>query len=156
MGMKSFSAAIAIHADADIIWALLTDAFAYPQWNSTIDKIDGRIAAQGTITVHAKAAPGRAFPLKVTAFAPRRSMTWAGGMPLGLFAGVRTFTLTPRMDGAVDFAMREDYTGLLAPLIVRSIPDLQPAFDRFAADLKLRAEGIASERRGEQGRCPPT
>jgi len=66
-------------------------------------------------------------------------MVWTGGMPLGLFKGERTFTLTPTADG-VRFAMREVYTGLLAPLIGRSIPDLQPAFDEFAAALKLRAE----------------
>jgi hypothetical protein len=39
--------------------------------------------------------------------------------------------------------MREEFSGLLAPLIARSIPDLQPAFDRFAADLKRRTERAA-------------
>ena len=36
--------------------------------------------------------------------------------------------------------MREAYHGLLAPLVSRSVPDLQPAFDEFAAALKQRAE----------------
>ena len=36
--------------------------------------------------------------------------------------------------------MREDYTGWLAPLITKTIPDLQPAFDEFAACLKARVE----------------
>jgi hypothetical protein len=36
--------------------------------------------------------------------------------------------------------MREEYRGLLAGLIGRSIPDLQPAFDEFAAALKREAE----------------
>jgi len=36
--------------------------------------------------------------------------------------------------------MIEVYGGLLAPLIERSIPNLQPAFDEFAAALKTRAE----------------
>jgi hypothetical protein len=36
--------------------------------------------------------------------------------------------------------MREVYSGLFAPLIGRSIPDLQPAFDEFAAALKKQAE----------------
>jgi hypothetical protein len=39
--------------------------------------------------------------------------------------------------------MREEFSGLMAPLITRSIPDLQPAFDQFAADLKARAEAKA-------------
>jgi hypothetical protein len=58
----------------------------------------------------------------------------------GLFTGERTFTLTPQANGTVEFAMRETFTGLLAPLIGRTLPDLQPAFDEFAASLKREAE----------------
>jgi hypothetical protein len=36
--------------------------------------------------------------------------------------------------------MREEYSGFMAPLICRSIPDLQPAFDEFASDLKRATE----------------
>jgi hypothetical protein len=67
-------------------------------------------------------------------------MVWSGGMPLGLFTGTRTFELRPASGGAVEFTMTETYTGLMAPLITKSIPDLQPAFDEFAACLKARAE----------------
>ena len=122
---------------------MLTDAAGYPQWNSTVVKIDGRIAPGEKVTVHAKAAPGRAFPVEVTEFAPSQRMVWTGGMPLGLFKGIRSFTLTALAQDEVGFAMAEAYGGLLAPLIVRSIPDLQPAFDAFAADLKRRAEAAS-------------
>jgi hypothetical protein len=84
--------------------------------------------------------PGRAFPLTVATFDAPNRMVWRGGMPLGLFVGERTFTLTPQPDGSVDFKMREEFTGLLAPLIGRTIPDMQPAFDEFAAALKRAAE----------------
>ncbi len=138
--MPNFAATIVIAAPTDRIWAILTDAPAYPSWNSTVDSVTGRIAPGEKVTVRAKAAPGRAFPVTVTGFDPGKNMVWTGGMPLGLFTGVRVFTLTLRPDGTVTFAMREDYRGLMAPLITRSIPDLQPAFDTFAADLKRRAE----------------
>jgi hypothetical protein len=138
--MKRFAAEVTIRARPETIWALLADAAGYPQWNSTVERIDGQIAADGRITVHARSAPGRAFPLRVTQFLPARRMVWAGGMPLGLFTGTRTFVLTPTAAGDVKFAMDESYDGLLAPLITRSIPDLQPAFDAFAVDLKRRAE----------------
>jgi hypothetical protein len=138
--MKRFATAVTIHARPETIWALLTDAAAYPQWNSTVERIDGHIVAGGRVTVHAKSAPGRAFPLRVTEFVPRQKMVWAGGMPLGLFTGIRSFVLTAAASGGVRFAMDETYDGLLAPLVTRSIPDLQPAFDTFAADLKHRAE----------------
>jgi hypothetical protein len=65
-------------------------------------------------------------------------MTWEGGMPVGLFKGVRTFTLSPQADGATRFTMREEYTGPFLPLIWRSMPDLGPSFQQFATGLKSR------------------
>ncbi|HLJ63919.1 MAG TPA: SRPBCC domain-containing protein [Stellaceae bacterium] len=138
--MKNFAAAIEIRARPETVWNLLTEAQGYPQWNSTVDKVEGRIALGEKITVHAKIAPGRAFPVKVTEFVPSERMVWSGGMPLGLFKGDRRFTLTLTSPGVTWFTMQEGFSGLLAPLITRSIPDLQPAFDAFAADLKRRAE----------------
>lgn len=138
--MKSFSVTTAIRAPAAAIWSVLTDAASYPKWNSTVTRVDGRIESGGKVTVHAKSSPGRAFPLKVTEFAAPQRMVWSGGMPLGLFRGERTYTLRPLPDGTVEFNMREEFTGVLAPLITRSIPDLQPDFNVFAADLKRHVE----------------
>lgn len=138
--MKRFGTTTSISAAPERIWALLTDAAGYPQWNTTVDKIDGRIAPGERITVHAKISPGRAFPVKVAELVPNQRMVWSGGMPLGLFKGERTFTLTANGNGTVGFAMEEVFSGLLSPLIERSIPDLQPAFEEFAAALKKRAE----------------
>ena len=138
--MKSFATNTTIRATPEAIWRILTDAPAYPGWNTTVLRVDGRIALGEKVTVHAKLAPGRAFPVKVVAFDAPRRMVWSGGMPLGLFKGERIFELRPMAAGDVEFAMREDYTGWLAPLITKSIPDLQPAFDEFAACLKARAE----------------
>ena len=138
--MKSFATSTTIRATPEAIWRILTDAPAYPGWNTTVLRVEGRIALGEKVTVHAKLAPGRAFPVKVVAFDAPRRMVWSGGMPLGLFKGERIFELRPMAAGNVEFAMREDYTGWLAPLITKSIPDLQPAFDEFAACLKARAE----------------
>jgi len=43
-------------------------------------------------------------------------------------------------NGDVAFQMREEYTGLLLPLIWRSMPDLGPSFQWFARGLKQRVE----------------
>ena len=139
--MKAFAVKISIRATPERIWALLTDAAGYTRWNHTVEKVDGTIALGERVTVHPKINPGRAFPVKVVELEPSRRMVWTGGMPLGLFKGERVFTLTPGANGEVEFSMREEYTGLMAPLIGKSIPDLQPAFDEFAGDLKRAAEG---------------
>lgn len=139
--MKSFASRTTIQAAPEAIWRILTDAAGYPTWNTTVSRVDGVIALGERVTVHAKVAPGRAFPVKVVAFDAPRRMVWRGGMPLGLFKGERVFELRATAGMGVEFTMREDYTGWLAPLITKSIPDLQPAFDEFAACLKARVEG---------------
>ena len=139
--MKSYEATSTIAASPDAIWAILTDAPNYAEWDSGVERVEGRIASGETIKVFSKVNPGRAFPVKVTEFTPGQRMTWEGGMPVGLFKGVRTFTLSPQADGATRFTMREEYTGPLLPLIWRSMPDLGPSFQQFAAGLKSRAEG---------------
>jgi hypothetical protein len=138
--MKFYEASATIEAAPAAIWAILVDAPSYPTWDSGVEKVEGRIAPGERIKVVSYVNPNRAFPVKVTEFDPERRMAWTGGMPLGLFKGVRTFTLSPQADGLTRFVMREEYTGPLLPLIWRSIPVLGPSFERFAAALKSRAE----------------
>ena len=129
-----------IQADPERIWPILADASSWPDWDSGVQRIEGRVAPGERIKVVSEVNPGRAFPVKVTEFEPGRRMTWTGGMPLGLFKGVRTFELRPEPGGATRFTMHERFSGPLRPLIGRSIPDLGPSFDQFARGLKERAE----------------
>jgi hypothetical protein len=138
--MKSYEASSTIAASPDAVWAILTDARAYPDWDSGVRSVEGTIAPGEKLKVTPEINPKRAYPVKVTRFEPGRAMAWTGGMPLGLFKGVRTFALTPEDGGATRFTMREEYSGPMVPLIWRSMPDLQPSFDQFAAGLKARAE----------------
>ena len=138
--MKSFSTSALIDALPETIWAILTDGSQWPAWNPTVIKVEGTIALGEQITVLAKVNPDQGFALTVSEFVPSESMVWSSAMPLGLFKGERTYQLTKQPDGMVEFAMQEVFSGLLSPLITRSIPDLQPSFDEFAAALKKRAE----------------
>lgn len=137
--MKSFAVSTHIRATPEEVWAILVDGTNWTRWNPSIDKVEGTIAPNGTLKVYTKLSPGRAFPVRVSEFVAPRRMVWTGGMPLGLFTGVRTYTLEPS-EGGVMFAMREEFSGLMAPLIARSIPDMQPSFNEFASALKRRAE----------------
>ena len=138
--MRSFAATSRIHASADRVWWILTDAARYPEWNPTVTRVDGTIAPGERIALHVTINPGRAFPVTVATFESPHRMVWRGGLPLGLFVGERVFTLTPGSSGAVEFSMRETFTGLLALLIGRTLPDMQPAFEQFADALKREAE----------------
>ena len=92
------------------------------------------------IVAYTKANPKRGFSVEVTEFVPNKQMTWIGGLPLGLFQGVRTFTLDPQEDDSVHFTLHEEFSGLLFPLFARSLPDLQ-VFKGFVAGLRAHAEG---------------
>ena len=127
-----------IKAPASRIWALLTNAKGFPQWNSTVQSIEGTIAPAQKIKLYAKIAPGRAFNLTVSEFVPDQRMVWSDGN--FLFRGVRTYTLTPHADGSTNFTMAESFSGAMLPLIAGSLPDFAPEFEKFAADLKRTAE----------------
>lgn len=138
----AFATQRTINAPPEKIWALLTDASSYRDWNPTIVSLDGTIAAGETIKLISTLNPKRTFSLKVTELQPPSRMVWADGMPLGLFRGERTYTLTPQADASTSFAMREAYSGPLAPLITRAIPDMTASFEQFADGLKAAAERL--------------
>jgi hypothetical protein len=138
--VKSYESHASIDAPSSVVWAILRDGAGYPSWDSGVDQVEGHIATGEKIKVHAAVSPGRAFPVKVVLDEAGGTMTWTGGMPLGLFRGVRTFTVMPTAEGRSEFTMREVYTGPLLGLIGKSIPDLGPSFEQFAAGLKVQAE----------------
>jgi hypothetical protein len=138
--MRFYESAVTIAAAPAAVWSILTDAKGYPSWGSGVERVEGTIAPGERIKVHSEVRPGRAFPVTVDRAEDGETMTWTGGMPLGLFRGVRTFTLTPNGSGGTEFRMREEYSGPLLGLIWKSMPDLGPSFEQFASGLKARAE----------------
>lgn len=135
--------ATTIRASPDRIWALLTDAVGFPRWNSTVTSIEGEIAEGRALKLKVPAAGDRVFKPKVSKVEPGKSMIWSDGMA-PMFKGVRTFTLTPKGDGSTEFSMKEEFSGILLPMIRGSLPDFAPVFETYAEDLKRAAEGPAS------------
>lgn len=138
--MKHYESSARIDASPEAVWQVLTDGASYPAWDSGVVRVEGTIADGQTIKVFSEVDPERAFPVKVGDVEPARLMRWRGGMPLGLFRGERTFTLTPTETGGTAFTMREEFTGPLLGLVWKSMPDLGPTFTKFATGLKARAE----------------
>ncbi len=133
-----YSVSRRIDAPPEQVWALLTDAAGYRTWNKAVVTIDGAITKGSTISLVSVANPKRTFKLHVTEMqAPK--MVWSDGMPLGLFTGERTYLVEPR-EGVTHFEMTEVYSGLLAGLFTKAIPDLTDSFNLFADSLKAAAE----------------
>jgi hypothetical protein len=139
---------LTIRARARTLWRLLTNAKDFPRWNSTVTSVEGQIREGEQLRVR---VPGtdRVFTPRVSDVVPEQRMTWTGGFS-PVFKGVRTFELRSRPDGSTDFVMEERFSGLMLPLVKRSMPDFGPVFERYASDLKHQAEPCGSNSQGDE------
>lgn len=138
--MPSYQADSIISAAPQDVWPVLTDIAAWPRWDSGVSSVEGRLAVGEKLRIAVDANPGRTFPVTVTTIAEPERMVFRGGFPLGLFTGERTYTLRSEGTGT-RFTMVETYTGPLARMVFRSIPDLGPSFQQFADALRQQVEG---------------
>jgi hypothetical protein len=139
MTAKAYSVTRDIEAPPQVVWDLLTDPSSYQEWNPAVLSIEGAMSPGGTIRLVSIASPERTFSLTVTSMRAPARMVWSDGMPLGLFRGVRTYRLDPAGSGTA-FSMTEEFSGPLAGLITKAIPDLTESFNQFADGLKAAAE----------------
>ena len=146
--MRSFEAATRIDTSPEQVWALLVDVRSWRDWDSGVDRVEGRVALGEKITIYATMIRNRPFSVTVTEIRPGEAMRWRGGLPLGLAVIERTYSLAGQDDGSTVLTVREDHTGPLAGLLGRSTPDLNPSFRQFCAGLKALAEGRTSRHTG--------
>ena len=137
--MKFTETKIEITSNPACVWATLTTHMPRNPEAYGVIRFDGNIALRSKIKLWSEVAPDRAFSLKVIACDAPHKMVWRGGMPFGLFVGTRTFTISETAHGSM-FHMREEFTGLFAGPITKSMPDITPSFTKFAKTLKQEAE----------------
>ncbi len=135
---RSVAVSCEIRATPGLVWSLLTDAEAFPRWNSTVTRIEGPISLGHRLRIHVPISK-RAFTPTVTAFESEKRMVWSDGQA-PFFQGSREFILSPGDRGTTRFTMTETFTGLMLPLIGRSLPEFVPVFNAYAADLAREAE----------------
>jgi hypothetical protein len=146
--VRSFEAVARIDASPTEVWALLTDVRGWRDWDSGVDRVEGRVALGERITVYATMIRSRPFTATVTELRPAEAMRWRGGLPLGIAVIDRTYSIDAQDDGGTVLTVREDHSGPLAGLLGRTTPDLNPSFRQFCAGLKAKAEGRVSRPSG--------
>lgn len=139
--MKSFSTNIQIACSPEAIWSVLTDTSSYPEWAAGTHRLEGPIEDGAVLQLFTDSKPQQPMQLKVSNVVRPQTFTLSGGLPLNLFRGDRTVTLTPQADGTTTFGMCEVFSGWLEPIMGRMIPDLTPSFEAYAAGLKQKCEG---------------
>ncbi len=148
---RSYRVQRRIDAPPARVWAVLTDLEGYDAWNRAVVSVQGELVPGRKIALVSTVAPGRTFRLTVDQVEPPRRMVWTDGMPLGLFRGTRTFTLEPEGPAACTFTMEESFTGLLAPLISKVVPDLTESFRQWADGLAAATEAASAGPAGPAG-----
>ncbi len=129
---------IKINASPSKIWSFLTDVKGYTGWNSTVVSIEGEIVSGGRVKLVSKLDPKRTFNLKISEFQPPHKLVWKDGFA-PMFQGVRTYDLLEN-SGTTTFKMAEVLSGLMLPMIIKSLPDFKSNFEQIARDLKNAAE----------------
>jgi hypothetical protein len=151
-------ASVTIDAPIEVVWRVMLDLDAYPQWNPFVVRIEGpagRPPALGDdLVLHVRWQSGRTTSARerITAIeppAPVDGVTRAilvyefRGWPYyaGLARGRRTQTVEQTAGGPTTYRTTEHFGGLLRrTLPVRST---QEGFERHAAALRSRAESLA-------------
>jgi hypothetical protein len=146
--VRSFEAATRIDASPDEVWAGLTDVAGWRDWDSGVDRVEGRVVLGEPLTIYATMIRNRPFTVTVTELQPGEVMRWRGGLPFGLAVIDRTYHLDAQDDGGTVLTVRENHTGPLTGLLGRTTPDLNPSFRQFCAGLKALTEGRATPRSG--------
>ncbi len=138
--MRSYEATTRIDAGPDEVWPHLVDVGGWRDWDSGVDRVEGRVALGEQLTLYATMIRSRPFTVTVTELRPGEAMRWRGGLPFGLAVIERTYLLDRQDDGGTVLTVREDQTGPLAWVTERSTPDLNPSFRQFCAGLRTRAQ----------------
>jgi hypothetical protein len=148
--MHELDTEIEIDADAERIWAILTDFAAYPRWNPFIRSIRGLPEPGRVLEVRIQppGAAGMTFRPTVLVADRPRELCWRGRLLVpGLLDGEHRFRLEPVAGGRVRVRHGERFRGLLVPLLrARLERDTRRGFVAMNEALKRRAEG--GDRRG--------
>lgn len=135
----------AVAAPPAVVWRVLTEFDAYPEWNPTLrvrgDPFEGERLWALLIDRELPPAPFRPEVLRVD---PGRELRWRTELPLGAVVADHTFRVEPTPSGS-RFVQTERFEGPAAdPLLRRLAGAVRRTFERMNDAVKERAERLAS------------
>lgn len=148
------NAEIDIHAAPELVWRVLGDFAAYPEWNPFITTIAGELRVGATLELNLSEPDGRETRIRPTLskLEPGRELRWVRQVwRPSLFRSEHYFRLEALDDGRTRFAQGELVGGWLLKLMNRTLTNQARAFVYMNQALKRRAEGLGSERPPELG-----
>lgn len=143
--MRELRTEIDIDARPEQIWEILMDFAKYPDWNPFIRSISGTAAVDSRlkVTLEPEGGSPMSFEPKVIAADQNKRFAWRGKVLMnGIFDGQHEFILEPLAEGRTRFVHREEFSGLLVPLLWRTLETkTRRGFTQMNEALKQRAKG---------------
>lgn len=144
-----FHTEITINAPPERVWAVLSAADQYPEWNPLVSKLEGAwvVGEKLRVTVRSRSGSSMDFRPTVLILEPGRELVWRGrlGVP-GMFDGRHRFALEALPDGRTRFIHGERFSGVLVPFFRSKLDrDSLPLFHAMNEALKRRVESGVKE-----------
>ena len=139
---------IDIDATPERVWQVLSDFGSYSAWNPFITSAVGEARPGSRLMLRMQPVGARGVTLRPTVLeaTPGHRLRWLGrfGIPW-IFDAEHSLAITRREEGGVRLSQNERFTGVLVPLMARSLDrHTQPAFEAMNTALKHRAEQPAT------------
>lgn len=146
--MREIVTDIEIGTPAEHVWEVLTDFARYPEWNPFIRSASGPLREGSRIEVRIEppGSKGMTFrPVLLAVDAPRE-LRWLGHFGVrGIFDGEHAFVIEPLGSNRVRFVHRERFSGLLVPLLWRTLDtNTRQGFEVMNRAIKARTEAEAN------------
>lgn len=142
--MSTIKTTIDIGASPETVWRVLTHFSAYPKWNPFIREVQGKAEQGARLKVRMRLTKERStrFAPRITKVIPAAELHWRGKFLFGgLFDGEHSFIIVPNGVNGVRFIQREQFSGVLVPLLLPLIRTrTEAAFERMNKALKKAAE----------------
>ena len=111
-------------------------------------RASGEVAVDRKLVVYLKppGGMGMTFKPRVVKVDPNREFRWLGHLVIpGIFDGEHIFEIEPIGDASCHFVQREEFRGILVPLMLAMIRKAtERGFNEMNQALKARAENAAS------------
>jgi hypothetical protein len=143
--MKTLQTEIVINAPAEKVWGIMTDFENFPQWNPFIVNLEGKPEVGTHLRAELKNGDGvSVFKPKVLVAEENKAFEWLGSLPIpGIFNGHHYFRIETLSGGMVKFIHGEEFSGLLAGMIMNKIGEqTRDGFIAMNKALKERAEQL--------------
>jgi len=142
--MRNLETKITINASTEVVWDILLDHNAYPDWNPFILNISGPTQRGENLLVKLKPPDGKSMEFKplVLANEKEKEFRWIGKLFVkGIFDGEHYFLLEPIGPNKTHFTQGENFTGILSGLMMKMIgKNTKVGFESMNKALKKQAE----------------